>query len=322
MQSHQIGGQEAGQRLDKFLHKYFPMAGSAFLYKMLRKKNIVLNRKKAEGKELLQEGDVICFYFADETYEKFRGKQDAFSQYKEAFQHLMGITVIYEDEDVLILNKPAGILTQKAEEKDWSLNEWMIGYLLQQKKINEEILKTFKPSVLNRLDRNTSGLVLCGISLRGSQAISKMIHDRSVQKYYAAVVTGRMEKEGVLEGVWEKDEKTNRVTVSEHGMGKNICTRYRPVKKSEFHTLLSIELITGKTHQIRAHMASIGHPLVGDPKYGDPVINEEYRRKYGIRHQLLHAAKIVFPKESSQDFSFLGKCFEAPLPKEFHKLGF
>lgn len=329
MQSHIISTQESGQRLDKFLHKFFPVAGSSFLYKMLRKKNIVLNHRKAEGKEIIREGDQLDFFFSDDTFHKFRGEivsffenENPLRQYQEAFQHFQDISVIYEDSDILILNKPAGILTQKAEEKDFSLNEWMIGYLLAHGKINEEVLKTFKPSVLNRLDRNTSGLVLCGISLQGSQALSKMIHDRSIQKYYAAVVKGCIKEAGMLGGVWEKDDKKNQVSIHINGTGKKVCTRYQPLAQNGSLTLLSIELITGKSHQIRAHMADIGHPLLGDPKYGDPVFNEYYRKRYGICHQLLHAKKIIFPDHFTKNFAFLGKSFEAPLPEEFHNVGF
>ncbi|MGN1147562.1 MAG: pseudouridine synthase, partial [Lachnospiraceae bacterium] len=190
MQTYQIGANQAGQRLDKFLHKFMPTAGNSFIYKMLRKKNIVLNGKKAEGKEILTVGDTVSFFFSDETFQLFTGRIASCSttnkpavahpaltndfsgrceEYRIAYKKLTGITVIHEDDNILILNKPAGILTQKADNKQVSLNEWMIGYLLDKKRITEETLMTFKPSVLNRLDRNTSGLVLCGISLPGSQ---------------------------------------------------------------------------------------------------------------------------------------------------------
>lgn len=337
MQNHQIGSQEAGQRLDKFLHKYFPEAGTAFLYKMLRKKNIVLNKKKAEGKEILVEGDSLDFFFSEETFAKFRGMEKSGTTsrlltavYEKAYESLHGITVLYEDADMLALNKPAGVLTQKAEDTDVSLNEWMIGYLLKKGCMTEEILKTFKPSVLNRLDRNTSGLVLCGISLKGSQILSRMIHDRTVHKYYAAVVKGRLDKAGILGGVLEKDEIANKVTIKDVGEGKEVRTIYEPAAYADGLTLLSIELVTGKTHQIRAHMAGIGHPLLGDAKYGDRSFNEAYRKK-GVKSQLLHAQRMVFPTlrelpeeeaKKAKDLAFLGKTIEAPLPEVFHRVGF
>lgn len=337
MQNHQIGSQEAGQRLDKFLHKYFPKAGTALLYKMLRKKNIVLNKKKAEGKEILVEGDSLDFFFSEETFAKFRGMEKSGTTsrlltdvYEKAYESLHGISVLYEDADMLALNKPAGVLTQKAEDADVSLNEWMIGYLLKTGRMTEEVLKTFKPSVLNRLDRNTSGLVLCGISLKGSQILSRMIHDRTVRKYYAAVVKGRVDKAGTLGGVLEKDEKANKVTIKDAGEGKEVCTIYEPAAYADGLTLLSIELVTGKTHQIRAHMAGIGHPLLGDAKYGDRNFNEAYRKK-GVKSQLLHAQRMVFPMlrelpeeeaKKAKDLAFLEKTIEAPLPEVFHRVGF
>ena len=319
MQNHQIGSQEAGQRLDKFLHKYFPEAGTAFLYKMLRKKNIVLNKKKAEGKEILVEGDSLDFFFSEETFAKFRGMEKSGTTsrlltavYEKAYESLHGITVLYEDADMLALDKPAG------------------GYLLKKGRMTEEILKTFKPSVLNRLDRNTSGLVLCGTSLKGSQILSRMIHDRTVHKYYAAVVKGRVDKAGILGGVLEKDEIANKVTIKDVGEGKEVRTIYEPAAYADGLTLLSIELVTGKTHQIRAHMAGIGHPLLGDAKYGDRSFNEAYRKK-GVKSQLLHAQRMVFPTlrelpeeeaKKAKDLAFLGKTIEAPLPEVFHRVGF
>ena len=184
--------------------------------------------------------------------------------------------------------------------------------------------------ILNRLDRNTSGLVLCGISLKGSQILSRMIHDRTVHKYYAAVVKGRVDKAGILGGVLEKDEIANKVTIKDVGEGKEVRTIYEPAAYADGLTLLSIELVTGKTHQIRAHMAGIGHPLLGDAKYGDRSFNEAYRKK-GVKSQLLHAQRMVFPTlrelpeeeaKKAKDLAFLGKTIEAPLPEVFHRVGF
>ena len=337
MQELHIGENDAGQRFDKYLKKLLAEAPGSFVYKMLRKKNIVLNKKKAEGKEILVEGDSLDFFFSEETFAKFRGMENSGTTsrlltdvYEKAYESLHGITVLYEDADMLALNKPAGVLTQKAEDTDVSLNEWMIGYLLKTGRMTEEVLKTFKPSVLNRLDRNTSGLVLCGISLKGSQILSRMIHDRTVRKYYAAVVKGRIDKAGTLGGVLEKDEKANKVTIKDAGEGKEVCTIYEPAAYADGLTLLSIELVTGKTHQIRAHMAGIGHPLLGDAKYGDRSFNEAYRKK-GVKSQLLHAQRMVFPMlrelpeeeaKKAKDLAFLGKTIEAPLPEVFHRVGF
>lgn len=347
MQSYEIGANEAGQRFDKFLHKFMPTAGTGFLYKMLRKKNIVLNGKKAEGKEILTVGDTVSFFFAEETYEKFTGirdhktetqpdahgielvteRENKLKEYQNAYKRLKGITVIYEDGDILIANKPSGILTQKAEPKDISLNEWMIGYLLANGKLSAESLFTFKPSVANRLDRNTSGLVLCGISLSGSQLLARLIHDRLLGKYYVTVVKGHVEKEALIEGYLTKDNKTNKViviNVDRHNAGKDgvspIKTAYRPLAYGRDCTYLEVHLITGKTHQIRAHMASIGHPILGDTKYGNEAFNEKYRRACQVKHQLLHAMRIEFPTLTDSFVHVSGRTFTAPLPSAFEEV--
>ncbi len=321
MQSYQIKENEAGQRFDKFLHKFMPTAQNSFLYKMLRKKNIVLNGKKAQGREMLSVGDVISFYFSDETFALFTGRtSDSTSDYEKAYKTLKGIQIIFENSHILILNKPAGILTQKAEKEDLSLNEWMIGYLLQEKKISVKDLATFKPSVQNRLDRNTSGLVLCGISLAGSQLLSKLIKERDIDKYYYALVTGHIDKEAEIKGYLTKDNRINKVSIhKENQGGSEIHTAYKPIGHGDDFTCLEVKLITGKTHQIRAHMASIGHPLLGDAKYGESkaAIHGKYKKNCNVKYQLLHARRVEFPTLAEPFTDLSGQSFTAPLPNQF-----
>ena len=208
-----IGKNEAGQRMDKYLKKYFPEAGSGFLYKMLRKKNILLNEKKADGKEMLKQGDRIRLYLAEETIEKFRGGQmkPAVSGRKTSD---IKLDVIYEDDHVAIVNKPAGILSQKAKPSDLSLVEYFQRYLLETGAISEQELETFHPAPCNRLDRNTSGLVLCGKSLAGLQALSEALKLRTLKKYYLALVLGKADRPGHQKAWLSKDTKTNQVQVS------------------------------------------------------------------------------------------------------------
>lgn len=334
MQSVIIGTNQAGQRLDKFLHKYLPEAGTSFLYKMLRKKNITLNGRKAEGKEMLTKGDEVKLFFSDETFAKLSGrmavKSDATAQtdeYLRAYSAIRGIQVLYEDQNVILLNKPMGVLTQKASPKDFSLNEWLIGYLLKSDAITEEELRSFRPSVCNRLDRNTSGIVLCGKSLAGSQALSRIIKERSLQKFYHTVCVGNLDKEQHLKGYLHKDEKSNKVTIrgkmpqtGREEAYSPIETSYRPLRRNQKYTLLEVDLITGKTHQIRSHLAYIGHPIIGDGKYGAQQFNRVFREEYSLQHQLLHAYRVVFPKEDGILEPLSGMEVVAPYPELFERV--
>lgn len=298
MQEFKIGTNEAGQRLDKFLHKYLKEAGNGFLYKMLRKKNITLNRKKADGKEILIVGDEVQFFFSDETFLKFRGS--SLQQYKLAYEKLKGIKVIYENEHVIFLNKPVGILSQKSAPTDLSINEWLIGYLLVNGKITGEQLETFKPSICNRLDRNTSGLMICGKSFQGSQQMNSLIKERKVRKFYRAFVKGKLGESAYIKGYLKKDEKLNKVFLKETCENDKeyvpIETAYEPIFSRNGITYLEVELITGKTHQIRAHLASIGHPLLGDEKYGDRKWNQSFKNVKLPKWQLLHSYRVKFPE--------------------------
>ena len=395
-----ITDKDAGQRLDKYLHRILPRAGSGFLYKMLRKKNITLNDKKADGSERIAAGDSVEIYFSDETLAKFMGrrvigglecagKKNEISthtgsksgnirhtvrndgrlkrtddenereiikktDYRSAYEKIKGVRILYENDHILLLDKPAGVLSQKAERTDFSLNEWLIGYLLKNGAVTEEDLITFKPSVCNRLDRNTSGIVLCSKSLKGAQLIGELLKNRMLRKYYRLYVKGIVRDEQMIEGYLIKDEKLNKVfvePVSPHISGDSretkteevrnksahkqtyntmksleeikssyIKTGYKPVRTEQDKTLLEVELFTGKTHQIRAHLASIGHPLLGDPKYGDMAWNEEYRKKYHVKAQLLHAYKVVFPQLEEPFEDLNGRAIVAELPEIFGRV--
>lgn len=335
-----INKNEAEQRLDKYLKKLLKNAPDSFIYKMLRKKNIVLNGKKCDGKEKLSVGDEVKLFLSDETFEKFSSvsKSAANSDsgveaktYLDAYAKIGELQIIYENEHILVVNKPAGILSQKAAPSDISINEWLIGYLLSKNEITQQSLMTFKPSICNRLDRNTSGMVVCGKSLAGSQYMSRIIKDKSLEKYYHCLVYGVVQLHERRSCYLYKDSNTNKVTLyttldlipgSRRNEAAFIDTAFNTIETANNISLIEVQLFTGKTHQIRSHLASIGHPIIGDRKYGQASINDKYL-PLGVKNQLLHAYCLKFPKNDKPRFEDLSelvlKCEEPPI---FSKLLF
>lgn len=320
-----ISEKDSKQRVDKYLQRLLPNTTKSFLYKMMRKKNIVLNDHKIQGNELLNENDIIKIWFSDDTFDNLSGQNSSLdidtSEFENAYKKIKGIEIIYEDDDYIVLDKPIGVLSQKADRKDVSLNEWIIGYLLSNNKLDVRDLNNCKPAVVNRLDRNTCGLVLGGKTTYGLNRLSKSIKDRSIKKIYHAIVLGKPDNEQLLVDYHTKNTATNEVKVisqnqynrlnaSEKDNYTIIKTLYKPVKSSlnsnidSYVSLLEVELLTGKTHQIRAHMAYAGYPLLGDNKYGNSYVN----KKLHLNHQLLQAYQLTFP--ACEDLgSISGKTF-------------
>ncbi|MBQ8518589.1 MAG: RluA family pseudouridine synthase [Agathobacter sp.] len=290
---------EENQRFDKYLKKLLPNASTSFLYKMMRKKNIVINKKKVEGNEKLVAGDVISIFLSDETFDKFHVNLEDLKKEYDSLKslNLKGLKVVYEDAEMIVADKPYNMLSQKAIEKDLSANEYLLGYMINKGELSFEEFQTFKPSVVNRLDRNTTGLLLFGKTLHALQELGEGIRERSIEKYYRAVVAGELKDELELKGYLLKDEKTNKVSYhKEQVEGSDyIETGVKPVHYNNGLTLVEIHLITGKTHQIRLHLSTIGHPILGDMKYGDEKINKKYYDSHKVNHQLLHAYRLEFP---------------------------
>ena len=327
MKEIKIESSSEGQRLNKFLGRYLDNAPQSFLYKMLRKKNIKYNNGKADGSEILKAGDRIQIYMSDETICNFRkdGMIPQMSTSCRKFEKsdpLKQIPILYENEDVLILNKPSGILSQKAVASDYSLNEQIVEYY----KWKGGSLSLFTPSVCNRLDRNTSGIILAGMSLKGTQMLSRVLKARTIDKYYLTIVCGTVTQATTIKGFLCKKKNHNQVVIfrtKEEALANGyqeaafIETQYQPLAhgksgKEDF-TLLKVKLVTGKTHQIRAHLKSVGHPIIGDGKYGLKSVNAYIKSAFGIKHQLLHAFYIHFPEDI--DSVLAGKSFTA-MPEE------
>lgn len=315
MRQLQVSPQEAGQRLDKLLGKYMQLAPKSFIYKMLRKKNIKLNGKKADGGEKLQEGDEITLYLADDTIDGFRKREEktVIPQEKRVY-----LDVIFEDGDILVINKPVGMLSQKADKSDISLVEYIAEYLSDKSQG-----QTFRAGICNRLDRNTSGLVVAGKTVQGLQWMNQLFRERALKKYYLCIVKGKVEKGSRIKGYLLKNGSHNTVIILNHSVkgAEPIETEYEPLQtgllKGKEYTLLRVHLITGKSHQIRAHLESIGHPIVGDGKYGHKDIYHIFKKEFGLKYQQLHAWRLEIGDVQFLPEKYHGKTFTAPLPEDF-----
>lgn len=315
MREYTITEDQALQRLDKYLRRLLPDATNGFLYRMLRKKNIVLNDQKAGGSEILAVNDQVKLFISDETLSSFmQADEELQNEYEELKELPMkGLSIIFEDDDILVADKPWNMLSQKAKFHDVSANERLLGYLIRSGAVSPESLRFFRPSVCNRLDRNTTGLILMGKTLGGAQRLAGELKKRTIEKIYLAAVAGRVEACGRLSGYLMKDEVRNQVKVleTERPGSFYIETYYEPVAFGEDFTILEVQLITGKTHQIRAHLASVGHPLIGDRKYGLKDVNDRYYEEHEIKRQLLHAYRVSFAD---------GRTFCAELPADFARV--
>ena len=353
-------------RVDKYIQRLLPGAPRGLLYKQFRKKNITLNDQKIAGNEIIKAGDTLHFYLSDETFENFKngkskdpnGASDADGidinidglfesvtaqkaleaevEGRMAYDTFGGnsVGIIYENEHILIMNKPTGMLTQKSKAGDLSLNEWMLGYLMRKLQLDGASMMHFKPSVLNRLDRNTTGIVLAGKTLNAAKIVSKLLQDRTLYKYYRTLVFGRYpENDEVLMGYHTKNWMTNMVNVMTEQVNADEARKYEIIQTGirYLHTYeskeygpiseLDVSLITGKSHQIRAHLAAVGYPIVGDGKYGNKTLNDKVEL-VGIKTQLLHAYRVSFPKDAAEKLNLNQTTFESEVPEDwYNRLG-
>jgi len=315
MKSFIVDNLNSGQRLNKYCGRVLVKAPQSFVYKMLRKKNITLNGKKADGSETLKAGDEIKFFLSDETFDKFAG--EGIEQDTTATSNIPPLTkseIIFEDDNILVVRKKAGELSQKVKPTDVSVNERIVAYLSQDK--GQETVK-FTPGICNRLDRNTEGLVIAGKNLRAQSVISKMLKERTLDKFYIATVMGRFDKKQDVTLYLTKDEATNTVKISREKSEGAVVTHsiFYPLHATDSFSIVKVKLETGKSHQIRAQLAFLGHPIVGDFKYGNSKVNEQIRAKYGIRSQMLLAHELRFPKDFTELEGLAGKSIRTTVAK-------
>lgn len=302
---------EAEQRLDRFLRKYLKDYKLGDIYKLFRTNKVKVNNKKHKENYMLQVGDIIQLYISEEI------KTEAVKSVGAD----KPIDIVYEDDNLMLVNKPFGLLTHPDSPGD---NDTLIDrvlYYLQQGE-NYSSSMTFTPSVCNRLDRNTGGLVVVAKNYTALKSMNKLIRERKIKKLYLCVVKGFIKDAGEVKNFLVKDEEQNKVEILDHDQdgAREVYTRYKPIKSNEDYTLLEVELITGRPHQIRAHFASIGHPIVGDVKYGDKQINRIFRDSFRLNHQFLYAYKLKF-KEAETGLEYLkGETFNSKLPDSFESI--
>lgn len=293
MKSFTITNGDSGQRVDRFILKAFPTLPKSLMYKEIRKKNIKLNKKRTEPSAILKEGDVLEIYIKDDALTQRTKHYDFMTASKQ-------LEIVYEDENIMILNKKAGLLCHPANgEYGDTLIARVQRRLYENGEWSPETNAAFTPALANRIDRNTSGLVIAAKNAQSLKILNEKIKSREIEKYYLAAVHGKPEPESAtITAYLIKDEKKNKVKVSDNEIigSKKIITRYKTLDSRNNISLLEIKLETGRSHQIRAQLAHIGHPLVNDGKYG--VEHGRYR-------QALCSYKLVFNMENAGILDYL-----------------
>lgn len=307
MRTIEITSNDSGQRLDKFLTKKFKNMPQSLMYKYIRTKYIKLNGKRCEISSRLQEGDILTLYIKDEFFEPVPDEYDFLKAPAK-------LDIIYEDKNIMLLNKKPGLIVHPDENYHFdSLIARVQHYLYDKREYDPKKENSFAPALVNRIDRNTGGIVIAAKNAESLRILNQKLKDRELEKLYLCIAVGIFEKKSAtLSDYLEKNEKQNRVYVLKNPTknSKTIKTKYRVLAEKNGFSLVEVDLLTGRTHQIRAHFASIGHPLLGDGKYGKNEIN----RRMGYKWQALYSHKLTF--KFTTDGGILeylnGKTFTAP----------
>ena len=279
---------DANQRLDKFLLKKFKTMPKKMAYMYIRKKCVKVNGKKATPEVMLKENDLLTFYIKDEFFDNIQEENYEFLKAPK------NLKIIYEDENIILLDKKPGVIVH--QDKSYHFDCLLLRlqhYLYDNGEYNPKEENCFAPALVNRIDRNTGGIVIGAKNAESLRILNQKMKDRELHKFYLCLLINKPKKDNaILSDYLIKNEKTNKVTVlrNEKQGAKKILTKYSVLETNNNLTLCEVELLTGRTHQIRAHMSSIGCPILGDNKYGNKKLNQ----KYSLSKQCLYSYKLAF----------------------------
>ena len=300
-----VKANEKGQRIDKYIRKYLNNAPLSYIYKLFRKKDIKVNNKRVDINYIVCENDEISIYASEDTLNEFNVKNTIVTSNNT-------IDIIYEDENILVINKDPGILVHEGEEntKTNTLNNDILNYLKNKGEYSEEDI--FTPSCVHRLDRNTSGVIIAAKNLLASKELLELFKNKeNLTKEYIALVSGKTNTDGTIDAPLLKNEKDKYVKVDKNGL--TAITKYKRLTFNDKYSLLKVNILTGRTHQIRVHMSYIGHHLINDDKYGNFSVNKEFNAIYKYKYQFLHSYMITFSNIKGPLSYLSNMTFKAPL---------
>jgi len=304
---------ESGQRLDRFLRKYLDKAPRSFLYRMIRKKNIELNHKRTKPETTIYKGDSIQLFLADETIEKFRTEI-------KIVKSDLDLDIVYEDKNIILINKDIGVLSHgDGRSSGSSIVDGMVNYLIEKKDYKPEVERTFTPSICNRLDRNTCGIIIGAKNYQSLKIVNEALRQSHIHRFYKTIVYGIVDEDFQDKAYISRDKNKNITKVSKESKGnrQEIQTKIKVLKTMDKFSLLEIQLLTGRTHQIRSHLSYLGYPIIGDRKYGNKSINDTLDKKYRLKYQYLHGYKVKFQKLEGSLKYLNGESFESKANEKY-----